>query len=477
MAVLTVLPDGRQFSVPAGTGLLNALRQAGFYPDAPCGGLGKCGKCRVSVNCAEVLACQTVVETDMTVLLPASHGPDFPASAGKPGTGALLAFDIGTTTVVCYLLSEAGEILTTASALNPQTAFGADVVSRIRAALAGEGSALTAAIRRCMEALVRSVCEASSTDPAAIRRVAVVGNSCMQQLFLGLPVENLARPPFDPLLRQAKTVACGPALPCCPAAELLLVPDIAGFLGADILGCVLAENLQEAEELTLLLDIGTNGEMVLGSRKGLLACATAAGPALEGAGIHFGMRGTAGAIDRVWAENGDLHFHVIGGGEPKGLCGSGLIDAVAVFLEAGQINRRGRVKSDLRLTEQIFLSQEDIRQVQLAKGAIRAGIELLAEQMGVKMEEIQRVFLAGAFGSALNPASACRIGLIPEELLEKITSVGNAAGAGAIRLARDESALALAQTLAERIRPIELSSLPGFPRRFAKSMEFREAKS
>ncbi len=477
MPVLTVLPDGRQLSVPVGTGLLKRLRQAGFYPDAPCGGLGKCGKCRVSVNGAEVLACQTAVEADMTVLLPERYRLYFPASSGKPGTGALLAFDIGTTTVVCYLLSDTGEILATASALNPQTAFGADVVSRIRAALAGEGSALTAAVRRCMEALVGSVCETGSTDPAAIRRVAVVGNSCMQQLFLGLPVENLARPPFAPLLRQAKTVACGPVLPCCPAAELLLVPDIGGFLGADILGCVLAENLQETEELTLLLDIGTNGEMVLGSRKGLLACATAAGPALEGAGIHFGMRGTDGAIDRVWVENGNLRFHILGGGEPKGLCGSGLIDAVAVFLEAGQINRRGRVAADLHLTQRIFLSQEDIRQVQLAKGAIRAGIELLAEQMGVKMEEIQRVFLAGAFGSALNPASACRIGLIPEELLEKITPVGNAAGAGAICLAWDESALTLAQALAEQIRTIELSSLSGFPRRFAKSMEFREAKS
>ncbi len=477
MPRLTVLPAGKTLSVPRGTILLAALRQAGFYLDAPCGGLGKCGKCRVAVNGVEVLACQTAVEADMTVLLPDSRGPYSPASSGKAGTGALLAFDIGTTTVVCYLLSDAGEILATASALNPQTAFGADVVSRIRAALAGEGSALTAAVRRCMEALARSVCEAGGTEPAAIRRLAVVGNSCMQQLFLGLPVENLARPPFNPLMRQAKTVACGPVLPCCPAAELLLVPDIAGFLGADILGCVLAENLQEAEELTLLLDIGTNGEMVLGGRNGLLACASAAGPALEGAGIRFGMRGTEGAIDRVWTENGDLHFHVISGGEPKGLCGSGLIDAVAVFLEAGQINRRGRVESDLRLTERIFLSQEDIRQVQLAKGAIRAGIELLAEQMGVKMEEIQRVFLAGAFGSSLNPASACRIGLIPEELLEKITPVGNAAGAGAIRLAWDESALALAQTLAEQIRPVELSSLPGFPRRFAKSMEFREAGS
>jgi hypothetical protein len=197
------------------------------------------------------------------------------------------------------------------------------------------------------------------------------------------------------------------------------VPDISGFVGADTVACVLATGLDRQEEMTLLVDIGTNGEMVMGNRHRMVACSTAAGPALEGANIRFGMRGMAGAIDHVTRKDGKIVCSVIGGTEPQGICGSGLIDAVAAALELGLINSRGRIQNESRripLTEQVFLTQEDIREIQLAKGAIAAGIRLMAKELGITMEQIDRVYLAGAFGSYLDPESACRMGLLPPEL-------------------------------------------------------------
>lgn len=258
---------------------------------------------------------------------------------------------------------------------------------------------------------------------------------------------------------------------------MLIVPDIAGFVGADTLGCLLATGLYEKEALTLLVDIGTNGEMVLGNRDRMIACSTAAGPALEGANIRFGMRAAAGAIDHVWLEKGKMACSVIGGGTAKGICGSGIIDAIAMGLKLGLINQRGRILTEdriLRLTDTVYLTQEDIRQVQQAKGAICAGARLLAEQLGVALCEIQKVQLAGAFGSFLNPENACRIGLLPEELRNRIEAVGNAALSGAKKLACDQKMLPLTQKLTEKIRFLELASLSDFSRTFALSMRFRE---
>ena len=244
---------------------------------------------------------------------------------------------------------------------------------------------------------------------------------------------------------------------------------------------VLSTKMYESEKITLMVDIGTNGEMVLGSKERMIACSTAAGPALEGANIHFGMRGTEGAIDHVWIEEGELKCSVIGGGEAKGICGSGLIDAIAVLLELKKLNKRGKMTSDtevegqkvIYLKDSIYLTQDDIRQVQMAKGAIYAGIALMAKQLGIEVKDIQQVLLAGAFGNYLNPASACRMGLLPEELLERIVPVGNAAGSGAKLLACDKNILPLSQSLIEKIEFLELASLPEFSRTFAKSMNFR----
>lgn len=475
---ITVLPEGRQIFAEAGTVLLDVLRDAGCFVDAPCGGHGTCGKCTVTVNGVERRACHYTVNSDVTVELPKQAPLQIleqgaVPSAESSGRGYAAAFDIGTTTLVCALLDPAGKTLAAESMANPQTAYGADVVSRITAAIRGQGSAMTALIRKAMAQLLEDSCAAAAVDPAKIETVSVVGNSCMQQLFLGIPVDNLAAVPFAPEITEAKTVPAKEYLPLCTNARLLTVPDIGGFVGADTVGCILASRLWEAGDTVLLVDIGTNGEMVLCHRGRMVACATAAGPALEGANISCGMRAAAGAIDHVSMDS----IHVIGEGKARGICGSGLMDAVAVMLETGVLNRRGRVLTenhDYEIADGVILTQEDIRQVQLAKGAIAAGIELMAAHLGIALEEIDRCILAGAFGSYLDPGSACRIGMLPEQLRGKITAAGNLALEGAKLLATDETRLDRTQQLAKWVEYLNLASQPGFQRSFARNMFFQE---
>lgn len=470
---------------------MEALRSAGIFLDAPCGGNGRCGKCTVTADGTEVLACQTIVEQDMQVFIPEEKdlhvmhaGIETEIHMDPLCPGPLLAIDIGTTSVVCFLLDGiSGHELASASSLNPQTAFGADVISRIQEALNGKLEQERDVIRDELTKLILDVCTRASVDPGDIGLVSVVGNPAMQQLFLGIMPKNLAAVPFAPVLTEARTVPCREILPVCENALLLIVPDISGYVGADTMGCVLSTRLYDSDELTLMVDIGTNGEMVLGNRERMIACSTAAGPALEGANILFGMRGADGAIDHVKSENGLFRCSVIGGGKAEGICGSGLIDAVAVSLESGLINKRGRIASTdeidgqrfIPLCDGIYLTQDDIRQVQLAKGAICAGVQLMSMQLGKQVQDIKRVLLAGAFGSFMDPDSACRIGLLPEELQGRITAVGNAAGSGAKLMACDRAEIQRSQELKEKIEFLELASLKEFQGTFARAMNFRES--
>jgi uncharacterized 2Fe-2S/4Fe-4S cluster protein (DUF4445 family) len=365
---ITVLPEKRNMEAATGENLLQVLRTGGFFVNAACGGNGSCGKCKVLVDGEETLACRTTVDRDMVVTLPEEAARILTQSitSAAPGDGGFcLAFDIGTTTVAGYLAdAQTGRELACESKLNPQISYGADVISRIQHALNGHMEELTGAIRNCIADLTRALCEQVGVGFHQIGAVSKVGNPAMQQLFLGISPENLAQIPFAPVLTQARIVKARDYIPVLKNARLLIVPDISGFVGADTLACVLATGLHEAEELTLLVDIGTNGEMVLGNKHRMAACSAAAGPALEGANIGCGMRGQTGAIDHVRWENGQLRCSVIGDGEAVGICGSGLIDAVAAALDAGLINERGRIQNDDRrisLTDRIYLTQEDIR--------------------------------------------------------------------------------------------------------------------
>lgn len=471
-----------------GQTLLEALRAAGCAPEAPCGGKGMCGKCRVSVNGEDRLACQTVVNGSLTVCLPeraqqeriltggCERTDTAPAEPVK--TGLLLAFDIGTTTIAGYLMDETGAELAAGSRLNPQASFGADVITRIQLALKGEQEALTRCVREALADLTRELLKATERQEDALGTICVVGNPCMQQLFLGISPKNLAGIPFAPLLTQAQVSRAGDVVSFWGEAALLTVPDISGYVGADTIGCVIATEMSCGEQITLMVDIGTSGEMVMGNRECMVACSTAAGPALEGANIRFGMLAADGAIDHVTVENGEIRCHVLGGGEARGICGSGLIDALAALKQLGLVNRRGRLQTQeqfeedlaVRLSAEVWLTQNDVRQVQLAKGAIAAGIGLMARHLGIEVGQIDRLLLAGAFGSFIRVQSACRIGLLPPELLERAQAVGNAAGSGAKCVARSRRAFAYTQELVRRIEFLELASLPDFQHEFACGM-------
>lgn len=483
MYTVTFLPNGVTVEVEAGTSLLSAEVLAGLQPDAPCGGNGTCGKCRVTLDGQIVLACETAVDRNMTVHLPQQGKNEILVDGTGTHTTAdgqheyVIAFDIGTTTLVGFLLSgKTGGLLASASAMNPQAQYGADVISRIQTAVTQQEPLL----RRCItDALCRLTCELA--DNAGIKTqqislVCVVGNTAMHHLFLGIDPSSLITPPYMPTVSHAIEEPANDRLPIASDGTLRVLPNIAGFVGADTVGCMVSTGFDKLNELTLLIDIGTNGEMVLSDRDRRIACSTAAGPAFEGAKISQGMRGAAGAIDHVWIENGELRFHVIGDNEPIGICGSGLLDLVACLLDIDAIDESGRLQNKLFTLPDttISLTQKDVREVQLAKGAIRAGIELMCKQLGVQPEDIKTVLLAGAFGNYMDPKSACRIGMIPPCLVDRIRPVGNAAGEGAKLCAVNRAEFEQAIQLSEKTEFLELASLPDFQDRFVDALEFCE---
>ena len=266
-------------------------------------------------------------------------------------------------------------------------------------------------------------------------------------------------------------------LPINPEGTVRILPNIAGFVGADTVGCLLATRLDTLNDLTLMIDIGTNGEMVLGNKSRRIACSTAAGPAFEGAKIECGMRGAPGAIDHVKVSNGTLSYHVIGDVAATGLCGSGLLDLIAGLLETEAISESGRMETGDIFPiagTKVYLSQKDVREVQLAKAAIRAGIELMCQAMGVKVEEIRQVLLAGAFGNYLDPQSACAIGMIPPVLRDRICPIGNAAGEGARLAALSAEEYEYSKVLAAEAEFLELASMPAFNDCYVDCLCFEE---
>ena len=478
---VTFLPAGITVSVEPGTTLLQAERLAGLSPNAPCGGKGTCGKCKVTTRAgAIVLACQTIVDRDMTVTLPERSAAQILTGgiavdcAPDGGDEYVLALDIGTTTVVAYLLSgKTGAQLAQASTLNPQGQYGADVISRIQYVLEGGGKDMQGAILGALDALTMEVSRQAGIAPEQITRGAVVGNTAMHHLLLGIDPRPLITPPYMPKERQARELPAGGLLPISGTVRVL--PNIAGFVGGDTVGCLVASRFDKRQELTLLIDIGTNGEMVLGNKDRALACSTAAGPAFEGAKISCGMRGAEGAVDHVFLQDGKVQYHVIGDKAPLGLCGSGLLDLVAVLLETGDLDETGRLEQgDYRLCDNVVLTQKDVREVQLAKAAIRAGIELMARHLGKPVESIEKVLLAGAFGNYLDPASACKIGMIPPVLLERIQPIGNAAGAGAKLCALSAQEFAYGTRLARETEFLELAALPEFQDQYVDCLTFEE---
>jgi len=480
---ITLLPEGRKISAQPGENLLECLRVAGVPVDAPCGGHGKCGKCTVMVNGEKRLACQYTVNEDLTVQ-PEKTGRQQILTAHTVASGMsdgadpfVLAYDIGTTTVVCYLLSgETGALLSRASALNPQIPYGADVISRLQYVKDSDAAPLRDGIREVMGQLAEQCVREKGIALSEVTLACVVGNCAMHHLFLDLETAPLTHIPYMPSEKAPIETLCDGILPLAPGTKLRVLPNIAGFVGADTVACMVSTRLDQVEELTLLIDIGTNGEMVLASPNRRIACSTAAGPAFEGARISCGMRGTDGAVDHVFVTDAGISCHTIGDTTAVGLCGSGLLDLVAVLLDEEIIIPSGKMldKSYTIPGTEVTLTQKDVREVQLAKAAIRSGIELMTEAMGTEVSQIQKVYLAGAFGNYLDPKSACRIGMIPPVLQDRIIPVGNAAGAGAVSCALSAEEFAYAARLAEETDFLELASLPNFQDCYMESLLFEE---
>ncbi|HML37107.1 MAG TPA: ASKHA domain-containing protein, partial [Bacillota bacterium] len=383
-------------------------------------------------------------------------------TAGQERYGA--AFDIGTTTVVGMLwdLSEC-KLMDVIALTNPQSAYGADVISRITYSMKSPENLtlLKDKIRGCLNEILKEFALRHPIDPQNIVKATVVGNTTMSHLFLGKDPSSLARAPFHPAFHgPVKMSAEELGLMMRPSADVHLLPNIAGHVGSDITGVLLASEIKKLPGVRLAIDIGTNGEVVLAHNGRILVCSTAAGPAFEGARIYQGMRAAPGSIEGVVIEAGEVRIKVIDDSEPVGICGSGLIDAVAQMLDAGLISHKGNILSAedaaaqglspglaVRLRkgrngnefvlawkeqgEDIVITQKDIREVQLAKGAIYGGIVVLMKCLGVETGRIEEIMLAGAFGSYIKKKSILRIGMIPGVGEDKIKHIGNAAGVGA----------------------------------------------
>ena len=389
----------------------------------------------------------------------------------------MAAFDVGTTSIAGYLLrGDRNETAAKAGALNPQAQYGADVIMRANYALERGCDVLASCVREAVDQLIGQLCQDAGVEREDIFAVSLVGNTCMHHLFLSISPDSLVHAPYNPAVSEPLLLrAAEYGLHVNPRAPLLMLPVIAGFVGADTVGCLLAGGWEDLDELTLMIDIGTNGEIVMGSGERMIACSTAAGPAFEGAKIQCGMRGAEGAVEHVWLENGEVKWRVIGGGKALGICGSGLIDLVAVLLRSGELDESGKLRSgsQFRLGDtDVVLTQKDIREMQLAKGAISAGIHLLAERLGINLTDIRRVCIAGAFGNYMDPNSACDIGLIPPELRSKVIPVGNAAGEGAKMVLQNRADWARAGRLARKAEFLELASLPQFQDEFVDQLEF-----
>ena len=477
--------------VEEGTTLLQAAINAGLEPNAPCGGAGKCKKCQMKVGGEVILSCQTKVDRDMSVdsmadqkrekaqllqeglLRPVDLLTGVLPQAENP---LLAAIDLGSTSIVLYLHDAfTGEQLGVQSALNPQRQYGGDVVQRANTAMEQGPEVLSSCVRAAIDGLLNELPQKIGRKPEDVVKLVIVGNSCMHHLFLEYPTQTLVLAPYDPYVKTPVTVkAADVGLHVHPEAELHWLSLIGGFVGADTVGCILAADMDKREELTLMVDIGTNGEMVLGDKRGMTATSTAAGPAFEGAKITCGMRGGEGAIDHTWIENGKIAYHVIGDVEPIGICGSGLLDAVANLLELDEIDATGRMEETYYFTDKVFINQKDVRELQLAKAAIAAGIVLLCRYEGHEIGDIKALLLAGAFGNYLDPHSACAIGLLPPELEERIIPVGNAAGAGAQLAVLNLNEERRAAEMAKAVKFVELANDPEFQDVYVDQMFFGE---
>ncbi len=409
-----------------------------------------------------------------------------------------MAFDIGSTKIAGFLMDlETGESVETVSAPNPQMVHGEDIMSRLafaRGAPAQE-ALLHDEVLETLNDLIRRACALAHQPVDHVFEVVAVGNTAMHHLFLAVPTESLSRAPYTPATRQEETRrAAAFGLRVAPAASVVAPPVVAAFVGSDLVAGVLSTRLHRSASLRVFIDVGTNTEICAGDRHRLVACSTPSGPAFEGAHIRFGMRAADGAVERVAIEPDTFHvdYRVIGRMKPRGLCGSALLDLLADLFRTGAIDTAGRLQrraaprrirrvghqlafvvvpaDETSIGQDIVFTQDDIGQLQLAKAAIHAGIDILLDTLGRSTGEIGALYLAGAFGSYLAPESARAVGMLPDLPLERVQFVGNTAGSGARLALLSVHERERMRSIAKRIRHMPLAGDPRFPREFASSL-------
>jgi len=411
-----------------------------------------------------------------------------------------LAVDLGTTTIVAYLVDlKTGRSLSVKAGMNPQVSQGEDVISRI--ALCRDRpdrlEKLAGSVHQCIAELAQQACMEAGIHPGHIFETVLVGNTAMHHIFLQLDPLGLAQAPYTPVTADSVEISARPVLPeSVPGAQIHVLPVKAGFVGADTVAVVLALDADQVTEPTLVLDLGTNGEIVLATPERLLCCSCAAGPAFEGGHIKWGLRGAPGAVDQVSVSADSLvpELRVIGDGPALGICGSGLVSLVSELVKIGAVTPSGgfdparrckhlregtdgweyllAAKENTGIGQDLVLTHQDLSHLQLAKAAIHAGISLLLAELG--LARVEKVLLAGAFGNYLDPVAACGINMFPGVSVENITGVGNAAGAGAISALISRSQRIRAQTIARRMDYLELATHPKFNETFVMSMPFSE---
>lgn len=505
-----------RLTCPGGCRVHDYIQSQGTALAMSCGGKGMCGKCRVRVVRGRLpvtpedkrifseaqlaqgwrLACKAVTREAVEIVVPVQEQQGFSALAAEAADeGALslaadhdygLAVDIGTTTLAAALVDcTDGKILATATAVNSQRSFGADVVSRIGAACHGKGKALQKAVRRDLTRLMKQLLKDHPGTAARCRQMAIAANTTMLHLLMGWPCDGLGDWPFHPVSLGGKTYRAqevlGPQSPLADATVTLL-PGMSTYVGADITAGIWQCGLASSDDVSLFVDLGTNGEMVLGNKDQRFIASAPAGPALEGGKLTWGTGSVPGAICGVRIERGRAKVRTIDHTVPVGICGTGILEAMAGLVREGLVDETGKLVEPyfhkgfpLASTldyQRITLSQQDIREIQMAKSAIRAGIESLIERSGISRQRVHQVFLAGGFGYYLDPQKAAVIGLLPADLAERTTAVGNTSLKGAIGLLTGAVTLEELQAIAAGAEEIVLGNDEAFQRLYIDYLNF-----
>lgn len=489
------------FSLYEETTVHDFLSLHGLHHSAPCGGNGLCKKCKIKasgnlslmeksesefLSDDEILkgirlACCAVIKGDATIYL---HGEDFgmtyfesisPSNMGDRQTGYGIAFDIGTTTVAAYLFDlQSKEQLFCLSEENRQRMFGDDVISRISACkIPANLNRLNRFIVNQMNSIAENLCRKAGISLSDLTLITVAGNTTMMHLLANLDPAGIAVAPFEPTSLFGN-IYRGEQLGLNAKCDVYILPCVSAYVGGDITAGFCACDFDITEKTALLIDIGTNGEMGLVKNGEIYCCSTAAGPAFEGANIKYGMPGINGAVSHIKYSGGEYKFEILGDSPAKGICGSGLVDGVACLLKNKVIDETGFMEEDFKLfaTSDVAITPKDIREVQLAKSAICSGVHRLMDLAGVKPDEIESVYLAGGFGTYIDPLSATETGLIPKELAYKCKGVGNTSGKGASMALISEEYLLRIEKIPQKCIYHELSGDGEFDRLFMENMMF-----